>query len=282
MLAEHMARARALLEDHMYLETVKVLELCEREGLSSPELNQLMNVARSAAAERISQDLVERSYLEAKKLMDEQNYEEVLRVLPAVLQRVDEPALRKLLDDARQKQLDLERRVEQIAAEAQRLCDLELFDAAISVIRCESDAVKKSKRVQTALDSCTAMLAAETQRLETIGAVYARLDRPEGATAIQKLSAGETSKRQPAAMADLEQRLEVRIRRIADGQIAKSIEAARQALAADDPVGAESLLENASAWQTGATQAMQAEWKKAEAEIAAARKVLRFRKSSRR
>jgi serine/threonine-protein kinase len=77
MLADYMTKARALLEDHLYLETVKILELCEKEGFSSPEMSQLLNLAKSAASERISQDLVERSFLEAKRLLEEQDYEAV-------------------------------------------------------------------------------------------------------------------------------------------------------------------------------------------------------------
>ena len=70
-VAKHLAKARALLEDHLYLETAKVLEQCEKEGFSSPEMSELLNLARTAAAERISQDLVERSFMEAKRLLEE-------------------------------------------------------------------------------------------------------------------------------------------------------------------------------------------------------------------
>lgn len=282
MLTEYMAKARALLEDHLYLETVKVLELCEREGLSSPELTELLNLAKSAAAERISQDMVERSFLEAKRLLDEQDYAEVLRLLPPVLERAVEPALRRLLEEATRKQQALEQRVELVVAEAQRLNEMELFDAAIGLIRSESAGVKQAKRVEPLLAASIAMLESETARLESIGMAYAALNGPEGAAAFQKIAKADASSANPARTTEIEQRLGARMQQVADKQLMKSVEAARQALSADDTSLAESLLQSAQAWQASATPAAQAEWKTAQSEVAAARKVLRFRKVLRR
>ena len=276
-LTEYMAKARALLEDHLYLETVKVLELCERDGFSSPEITELMNMARSAAAERISQDLVERSFLEAKHLLEVEDYEAVLKLLPPVLQRVEEPALRRLLDEAAEKQKVLERRIDQVVAEAERLKAIELFDAAIGLIRTEPAGVRQAKRVQTVLDSCAAIAASEAARLEAAGAVYARLGEPECASAFERVT-----KDNATGAAEIYQRLSARVQGIADRQLTQSMESARQALAADDAALAESTLQAASAWQVSATPPVQAEWQTVQAEAASAKKVLRFKKTLKR
>ncbi len=277
-LAEYLAKARELLEDHLYLETVKVLELCEKEGFSSPEMSDLLNLARSAAAERISQDLVERSFLEAKRLLEEQDYEAVLRLLDPVLQRTEEPALRRQFEEATLKQRALEEQVDRLLAEVDRLSAMELFDAAIGLIRTESAGVRQAKRVQAALKSCSALLEAEAAKLDSIGGAYAALDGPDCAAAFQRIARVETESLAPAGADEIEQRLGGRVRQIADQQVMKSIEAARQALGADDPALADSLLQNASTWQTCSTPAVQSDWKAARAEIGAAKKVLRFRK----
>jgi len=276
-LTEYMARARALLEDHLYLETVKVLELCERDGFSSPEITELMNLARSAAAERISQDLVERSFLEAKQLLEDEDYEAVLKLLPPMLQRVEEPALRRQLDEAAKKQKVLEKRVDQVVAEAERLRALELFDAAIGLIKAEPAGVKRAKRVQAVLDSSAAMVASEATRLEAIGAAYARFGEPECATAFERVA-----KNNAAGAAEIFERLAARVRSMADRQLAKSTEAARQALAADDAALAESALRAASAWRASATPQAQADWQAVQTEAASAKKVLRFKKVPKR
>lgn len=276
-LTEYMARARTLLEDHLYLETVKVLELCERDGFSSPEITELMNLARSAAAERISQDLVERSFLEAKQLLEDEDYEAVLKLLQPMLQRVDEPALRRQLDEATQKQKILEQRVDQVVAEAERLKSAELFDAAIGLINAEPAGVKHAKRVQAVLDSSTALAAAEATSLEAIGAAYARCGEPECATAFERIA-----KTNAAGAQEIFNRLGARIRSMADRELTRSTEAARQAIAADDAALAETTLQAAAAWLTSATPQAQAEWQAVQIEAAAAKKVLRFKKISKR
>ena len=281
LLAEYMAKARALLEDHLYLETVKVLEQCEKDGFSSPEMTELMDLAKSAAAERISQDLVERSFLEAKRLLEEQDYEEVLRLLEPVLQRVDEPALQRLYEEATLKQRALKEQVDRLLADVDRYYQMQLFDAAAGLIRAEPAGVRQVKRVQEALNSCTDLLEAEASRLEIIGAVYAALNGQDCATVFHRIGRADASSAASASTAEIEKRLSSRVQLFADQQAAKCIAAARQALSADDAALANSHLEGGATWQASCSPAVQAEWKTLQGEIAAAKKVLRFRKARR-
>jgi eukaryotic-like serine/threonine-protein kinase len=292
VLADYLRKARALLEDHLYLETVKVLEQSEKDGFSSPEMTELLNLARSAAAERISQDLVERTFLEAKQLLEAEDFEAVLKLLPPVLERVDEPALRRQLDEATHKQAVLEKRVTELLAEIEQSRTLELFDAAIGLIQSEPVGVRQSRRIQAALESLTAARDFEAARLTSVGAIYAAINEPESAALFSRLATDNSPSAPPPGVAghgvagqgvaSIEQRLGARLRQIADRQLSKSTEAARQALGADDAAAALAVLENAAGWLTSASAPVQTEWKTAQEEIAAARKVLRFRKSSRR
>jgi hypothetical protein len=280
-LAEHLARARTLLEDHLYLETVKVLELAEREGFTSPEMTELLELARSSAAERVSQDLVERSFLEAKRLLAEQNYEAVVRLLPPVLQRVDEPSLRRQLEEATRNQVTLSQRVEQVISEVRALCEAELFDAAIGLISAESLGVQRAKDVQAALQLCTVKLTEEAARLAVIGAAYASLDKSECPQGIQLSSTGAAGTAVPGTEM-LEKCFNARMQLVADEQLKKSVETAKLTLGADDAAGAEGHLQKCSPWLPYSSLPVQSEWKAAQAEIAAAKKVLRFRNVLRR
>lgn len=277
-LGEYLAKARGLLEDHLYLETVKTLELAEREGFSSPEMTELLELARSAAAERVSQDLVERSFLEAKKLLAEQNYEAVMRLLPPVLQRVDEPSLRRQLEEASKNQVKLDERVEQVISEVNALCGLELFDSAIGLIGGESAGVRRAKTVQAALQSCTERLRTEEARLSIFGAVYARLNTSECPEAVQQLGSTAEQNKAVSGVGEIGKRLSTRAQVAADECLRKSVETAKQTLGAEDAVGAESQLQACSTWYSCASPAAQAEWKAAQTEVAAAKKVLRFGK----
>jgi eukaryotic-like serine/threonine-protein kinase len=282
LLADYMAQARALLEDHLYLETVKVLEKCEKDGFSSPEIAELMDMAKSAAAERISQDLVERSFLEAKRLLEEQDYEAVLHLLDPVLQRVDEPALRRLLEEARLKQSALEEQVERLLADADRYCQMQLFDAAVGLIQAESAGVRQTKRVQAALEFSSDMLRSEATRLESLGSVYAAMYDTNSAAALQRVVPRIEAPTGPAGTTEIEKRLSARVQLIADQNMTRCIESARRALGADNAALAYSHLESGAAWQMNCSSAVRVEWKTVEEEIAAAKKVLRFRRTQRR
>ena len=280
-LKGYLTKARVLLDDNLYLETAKVLEACQKEGFSSPELTELLEYSRAAAAKRISQDLVERSFLEAKQLLADHDYESVLKLLPPVLQYVEEPSLRKQLDEASAKQKELQQRIDQLISEVLSLREMQLYDAAIGLIRDEGAGVKRAKRVQAELEVCVSMLEQEANQLESIGAAYACLTSQECVTAFQRA----VSVRGNSTVADaveIEKRLGVRVQSIADQTVTKCTEAARQAMAADDSVLAEGQIQNASGWQSSASPSVQAEWNTVQSEILAAKKVLRFRKALRR
>ena len=202
----------------------------------------------------------------------------MLRLLNPVLQRTEEPTLRRQLEEATLKQRAIEEQVDRLLAEVQRLCAMELFDAAIGLIRAESAGVRQAKRVQATLKSCSALVQAESAKLDAIGSAYAALDGPDCTVAFQRIARVETGSPTPAGATEIEQRLGGRVRLIADQQVMQSIEASRQALGADDPSLADRLLQNADNWQAYSTPGVQSDWKAVQADIAAAKKVLRFRK----
>jgi eukaryotic-like serine/threonine-protein kinase len=281
-LGDHLAKARALLDDHLYLETVKILEQAEKEGFSSPEMTELMDLARSAAAERVSQDLVERSFLEAKRLMAEQNYEAVIRLIPPVLERVDEPSLRRQLEEATRNQARLEERIEQVLSDVKGLCELQLFDSAIGFIEGEAPGVRRAKGVQDYLQLCADRLAGEETGLAAIAGIYANINTSECPNRFQQLRSTADKRKHIPGAEDIEIRLATRVTSIADDCIKKAIENTKQALTAEDAPGAERWLETCSAWNPCASAPVQAEVKAIEAEVSSAKKVLRFRKLKKR
>jgi serine/threonine-protein kinase len=282
VFGQYLAQARSLLDDNLYLEAVKVLEHAEREGFSSPELTELMEMAKAAAAKRIFQDLVERSFLEAKQLLADQNYEAVMRLLPPVLERVEEPSLRRQLDEASQMQRVLEERIEHIVARADGLCRLGLSDVAIGLIgHEESKGVKDAKRVQRAIQSCQADLNREGLKLSSLGGIYAALENPDSVSTCEQITLDHSEEGKPSNTTEVESHLAARLHVIADQKVTKSIDASRHSLASDDPALAEKQLQSASVWLSHSNPDLQTEWKNAQSEISAAKKVLRFRRASR-
>ena len=115
LLAQRLGQARQAIDDRLFLEAVKILERCKADGFSSYEVDGLLDLAKTAASQRISQELLERTYSQAKRLIDEEDYESAVQLLRRALRQVDEPVLHRQLDEATQKQGATEQRAERCA-----------------------------------------------------------------------------------------------------------------------------------------------------------------------
>jgi hypothetical protein len=211
-------------------------------------------------------------------LLSEEKHEAVISLLGPVLQRVDEPALRRLLEEAKRSQEAIEKRVEQVMALVERLARAEMFDAVIGLICAEPPGVRHSPRLTAALESSRKLLESEAADYDAIGTVYSLLQSAECAIAYQKLSRNQN--RSPGVV-EFERRLALRVHSTIDRHIGNKIEAARRALRSDQPDLAHDLLESVVSWQGNATAEVQADFRTAQLDVAAARKVLRFRKAPR-
>ncbi len=89
---------------------------------------------KSAASQRISQELLERTYSQGKKFIDEEDYESAVQLLRRALRQVDEPVLHRQLEEATQKQAAVEQRAESALQQAESLTRMELFTEAVRSI----------------------------------------------------------------------------------------------------------------------------------------------------
>ena len=105
LLAQRLGQARQAIDDRLFLEAVKILERCKAEGYSSYEVDGLLELAKTAASQRISQELLERTYSQGKRFIDEEDYESAVQLLRRALRQVDEPVLHRQLEEATQKQV---------------------------------------------------------------------------------------------------------------------------------------------------------------------------------
>jgi hypothetical protein len=61
LLAQRLGQARQAIDDRLFLEAVKILERCKSDGFSSYEVDGLLDLAKSAASQRISQEFIDRT-----------------------------------------------------------------------------------------------------------------------------------------------------------------------------------------------------------------------------
>jgi eukaryotic-like serine/threonine-protein kinase len=280
LLAQRLGQARQAIDDCLYLEAIKILERCKAEGFSSYEVDGLLDLAKSAASQRISQELLERTYSQAKRLIDEEDYENAVPLLRNALRQVNEPVLQRQLKDAEQKQLAIGQRADSALKQAEKLLSLELYAEAVLVLQEQSPGVKRLPRIAQALGRATILQQADESFDRLVGRCYAQFGTAAGIEdlklALNTLVSPEAASSQESMQRQLRQRCE----QVYGEKASSAIAAARDLLSRDDSLGAEAILKETAPWIEFAPTPAQEELRTLEAEAAAAKKVLRFRRGS--
>lgn len=282
LLAQRLGQARQAIDDRLYLEAVKILERCQAEGLSSYEVTGLLELAKSAASQRIVQERLERAYAHAKRLIEKEDYESAVQLLGKVLQQIDEPVLHRQLEEARQKQLATEQRADSALERAVSLVRVDLFAEAVQLLEEQPAGVKRLPRIEQALKQVRNFRQAEADFSLLIGRCYARIGDPQGiadfGTALNTAATADT----PRSQEFMKMRLRQRCEEIYGEKASSVIAAARELLGQDDSLVAEAILRETTSWREFAPAQAQEELRALDSEVTAAKKVLRFRKGSRR
>jgi hypothetical protein len=279
-LAQRLGQARQAIDDRLFLEAVKTLERCKADGFSSYEVDGLLNLARTAASQRISQELLERTYSQAKRLIDEEDYESAVQLLRRALRQVDEPVLHRQLEEATQKQGAIEQKANAALERAETLTRMELFAEAVVLLEEQSSGVKRLPRVNQALGRARKLQEAEEDFAALTGRCYAQMGTAEGISDLKQALSIPANSDGPLSLEAGTKQLRRRCEQVYGEKASSAIVAARGLLAQDDCTGAESLLKETVPWIELAPSHAQEDLRAVEAEAAAAKKVIRFRRGS--
>jgi serine/threonine-protein kinase len=282
LLAQRLGQARQAIDDRLYLEAVKILERCQAEGFSSYEVEGLLELAKSAASQRISQELLERTYGHAKRFIDQEDYESAVELLGRALRQVDEPVLRRQLEEATQKQLATEKQADTALERAGNLARLGLFAEAALLLDEQSAGVKRLPRVEQALGQAKKLQEAEANFSLLAGRCYAQMGSDQGIADLKTALNTTAIAGTPSSQEATKERLRNRCGEIYKEKASVAIASARKFLVQDDSQGAEEVLQETMPWLELAPPQSQEELRALQAEAAAAKKVLRFRRGSRR
>ena len=181
LLSQRLGQARQAIDDRLFLEAVKILERCKAEGYSSYEVDGLLELAKSTASQRISQELLERTYSQAKRFIDEEDYDSAVQLLRRALRQVDEPVLHRQLEEATQKQSAVEQSAASALERAESLTRMELFTEAVVLLEEQSPGVKRLPRVDQALGRARRFQEAEADFAGLTGRCYAQMGTSQGA-----------------------------------------------------------------------------------------------------
>jgi eukaryotic-like serine/threonine-protein kinase len=282
LLAQYLRQARQAIDDRLYLEAVKILERCQAEGYSSSEIQALLDLAKSAASQRISQELIERTYSQAKQFMQQGDYEAAAHLLRRALRQVDEPVLRRQLEEVTQKQSIAEQRAKETLERVSALMHVELHEEAVRLLEEQPAGVTRLSEVTTAMERIRKLAKSESEFWNRMGRVYAMLGTVEGIPELKVALGNLPETQESTSRIEAQKCLRQRSAEIANEKVVSAIASAREAIGLEDSERAESILREVQPWSDFSSPSQQEELRAMQAELLAAKKVIRFRRALRK
>ena len=255
--AHYLTRAHEALNSGRYAEALRLLESCQKEGISSPEIAELMDFARQEADQHLKSNQLRGLLKQAQELMTRGSYREVVELLTPVSNDPAAASLLFLLEDARDKLQSLQREIDGSLQTVEILSTQEEFAEAVKFLESQAPPVLHSAPVQTALQRLREATAAESAALQAVGKAYAALDRLDtGAGNLRAPGANEEA----SLLSRIVPVFTSRRKSAADRQLASVIEQAQAAIDEGNRKQAAASLNAAKSFATYASSNLQEEW----------------------
>ena len=246
-LAQRLQEATQAIDNRLYLEAARILERCKADGFFSYEIDGLLELAKSEGSKRISQEVLERTYSQAKGLIEQEDYENAVQLLRRALRQVDEPVLHRQLEEAAQKQQATEQRADAALERVDHLVRMELFAEAVLLLKEQSGGVKRLQRVEQAQVRARNLQETDANLSIVLGRCYAQMGTAQGIEDLKKALKAAATADAPGS-AETMKRLRRRCEEIYGEKASAAIASARKFLSEDDSPGAEEVLRDTKPW----------------------------------
>ncbi|MFZ1083758.1 MAG: protein kinase [Terracidiphilus sp.] len=262
--ADYLAKARESLEKKQHAEAVRVLELCQAEGIATGEILSLLDFARAEELEHRKQEQLRAQLDQAQALMTDAAYDEAINFLEEALQQADDTALHLLLDQAAAGRDSLRKQIENVLASAVSLVQTGKQDEALEFLKTQPSPVLRSPRVQ---DSLAALEEERVQALfRTLGRAYSALgsDLPAGEAVMRRAVAASVH---TTLFVQMGNAFHARGQAFADRVISGAVENAKNLIRDHNRDGAGQALQEVSGLIEYATAEVKAEWNTAQRKV---------------
>lgn len=249
----YLQRAHEAMSSGRYTEALQLLEACQKEGISSPEITELMDFARQEADRGLKNSHIQGLLQRAQDLMTRGAYAEVVDLLSAVKQEPETASLTHILDDAKARLQSFERAVHSALETAKALCSHEQYAEAVRLVESQPPSVLQNEAVQRALTTLREAAAHEITALQAVGTAYAYLDHGASKDTLQENAKSPLLTRLVPIFTS-------RRKSIADRQLSSAIEQARNSFNAGDKKQAANALDAVVAIAEFASKDLQNEW----------------------
>jgi hypothetical protein len=254
----YLTRAHEALNTGRYVEALRLLESCQKEGISSPEIAELMDFARQEADQHLKTNQLRGLLRQTQDLMTRGSYREVVELLTPVSNDPAAASLLFLLEDARDRLQSLQRDIDASLQTVELLATHEQFAEAVKFLESQAPPVLDSGPVQTALQHLREASAAELAALQAVGKAYAVLDRLD--TGTDTLQTAESNP-ESSLLGRIVPVFASRRTSAADRQLSSVIEQARAAIDEGNRKQAAASLKAAKTFAEFASSNLQEEWR---------------------
>lgn len=251
--SHRLQRAHEALSRGNYVDALRLLEACQKEGVASPEITELIDFARQEADRGQKNTQIQALLGQAHDLMERGAYAEVVDLLSGIKQEPATASLTFLLDDARSRLQSLQGAVDSALSSAAALRDHELFAEAMQLLNAQPPAVLQNDIVQKALAAMREASQNELAALRSVGGAYANLENANTGPTV--LPDGKSS-----ILGRLVPIFASRRKSVADRQISAAIDRARAALDSGDKPQAARILDDVVSFAEYASSNLQSEW----------------------
>jgi serine/threonine-protein kinase len=252
--SQYLQRAHEAMSAGRYIESLRLLEACQKEGIFSPEIAELMEFARQEAERGLENAHIQGLLRQAQELMARGAYAEVVDLLGDIKQEPQTASLIYVLEDARARLQSFEQTIGSALQAAEALRIHEHYAEAVRLLESQPPAVLQNDAVEKALAILREASASEIGALQAVGSAYAYLDCADG----DNRTLDENSK--SPLLTRIVPIFVSRRKSVADRQISSAIDRARAAFDAGDKKQAAKALDAVVAFAKFASNDLQNEW----------------------
>jgi hypothetical protein len=239
--AQYLTRTHEALSAGRYTDALRLLESCQKEGLSSPEIAELIDFARQEADRGMKSSQIQALLRQAQDLMSRGSYAAVVELLTPIKDEQGAASLLFLLEDAHNRVECIQRDIDAALRAADAISRKEQYEEALTFLESQPPHIIAAEAVQRAVSWLRQASEKELAAVRSVGAGYAALDRME-------LGSGVLSSR-PDESAFLTRIIPIFAARrtaLADREISSALENVRAAIESGDKKLAAKILSAAS------------------------------------
>lgn len=267
--SEHLQQAREALDRRDYVRAAELLALIVDRGVVSKEITDLLEFARTEAANQERQRRLNAALAEGQRMLEAGHYTRAIEVLGPVAQRDQDQAVLLLLEDAREKYSQLEKSAHTALSHIEQLVNSGSLDQARKLFGPQLGRFTQVPGFKEELEKLNERITQEQAIWEAIKKARSAFDSERISEGWQILQSTYQAYGESETLKQAVSELEARRQSIARNRVQQAVQQARTVLLKGEYQQAINILRQATDFITFIPADLQAEWKRLGNEAAA-------------